>query len=73
MAEASVRVPLTIRLRPEDKEFFTQLTERSGLEPSIAARQVIELMIQRMRSDHDFVVTLNTLNGALKDQRPLVR
>lgn len=68
MADANVRVPLTIRLRPDDKEFFTELAERSGLEPSIAARQVIELMIQRMRDDGDFVVTLGTLNGALKDR-----
>lgn len=67
MADANVRVPLTIRLRPDDKEFFTELAERSGLEPSIAARQVIELMIQKMRTDGDFVVTLGTLNGALRE------
>jgi hypothetical protein len=69
MADAAVRVPLTVRLRPDDKVFFSELTERSGLEPSIAARQVLELVIQTMRTDNDFVTTLNTLNGALKESR----
>ena len=69
MAGETIRSPLTVRLRPEDKEYFSTLTEQSGLEPSIAARQVLELVIQAMRSDRDFVVTLNTLNGALKAAR----
>lgn len=69
MAAETVRAPLTVRLRPEDKEYFYTLTERSGLEPSIAARQVLELVIQAMRNDQDFVVTLNTLNGALRASR----
>jgi hypothetical protein len=66
MTDVAVRVPLTVRLKPDDKAFFTTLTERSGLEPSIAARQVLELVIQTMRSDGDFVITLNTLNAALR-------
>ncbi len=66
MAEATIREPLTVRLRAEDKEFFSSASERSGLEPSVAARQILELVIQRMRSDGDFVVTLGTLNGALR-------
>lgn len=68
MAE-TIRVPLTVRLRPEDKEFFSQITEHSGLEPSIAARQVLELVIQTLRIDGDFVTTLHTLNRALKEGR----
>lgn len=67
--DALVRVPLTVRLKPDDKVFFAQLTERSGLEPSIAARQVLELLINTMRDDGDFVITLNTINAALKESR----
>jgi len=66
MADPIVREPLTVRLRPEDKQFFATASERSGLEASVAARQILELVIQRMRSDGDFVVTLGTLNGALR-------
>ena len=50
MAELN-RQPITVRLKPEDKEFFVQVTEESGLEPGIAARTILELMIKHLRDD----------------------
>ncbi len=64
------RVPVTVRLSPEDKEFFRRATEDAGVEPGTAARQIIELVIRRMRAGADYIDTLQIVKNALK---PVVR
>ncbi len=68
MAELN-RQPITVRLKPEDKEFFVQVTEESGLEPGIAARTILELMIKHLRDDRNFFEALGDLQRALKERR----
>lgn len=58
------RVQLSVRLDRPDKEFFGEQTERCGLEPSVAARQIIELMCQRMRAGADYIEALVELRNA---------
>jgi hypothetical protein len=58
-----------VRLKPEDKEFFVQVTEESGLEPGIAARTILELMIKHLRDDRNFFEALGDLQRALKERR----
>lgn len=55
------RVQMTVRLRTADKEFFAANTELCGIEASVAARQILELVIQRMRAGGDFVDALHEL------------
>ena len=42
MAE-QIRVPITVRLKQDDKDIFAKGAEECGLEPGTAARQLIEL------------------------------
>ena len=63
------RVPLTVRLRPDDKDFFTEAAEQSGLEPSIAARQVLEIVINRLRTGGDFVDAVHAMKNALREHQ----
>ena len=65
----TTRVQITIRLRPEDKDFFAEETEHCGLEPSVAARQILELVIQRMRAGGDFVDALHELKNTWRVPR----
>lgn len=63
MAEAN-RVVLTVRMRPEYKDVFSQAAENSGLEPGTAARQVLELMAGRLKEDGDFLKALIEMKEA---------
>lgn len=63
------RVPLTVRLRPDDKTLFVEAAEKCGLEPGIAARQVLELMVKRLRDDDDFLEALLDMRSALRDRQ----
>ena len=61
------RVPITVRLTEEDKVLFSRLAEECGLEAGTAARQLIELVIQRMRrTESDYVDALQIVKNALK-------
>lgn len=66
MAEPN-RVPLTIRLRPDDKETFVAAADRSGIEAGIAARTILELVIRRMRDGQTFFQAVGELERALHD------
>ena len=68
-AEDTARVQITIRLRPDDKVFFAEETEDCGLEPSVAARQILELVIQRMRAGGDFLDALHELKSVWRVPR----
>ena len=61
-----IRQPITVRLKPEDKEIFARAAEECGLEPGTAARQLIELVIQRMKAQGDYVDALQIVKNALK-------
>jgi len=65
MSDAN-RVPLTIRLKPEDKEIFVGAAEEAGVEPGIAARQVLELVIKRLREENDFLNALIDVKQAMR-------
>lgn len=61
-----IRVPITVRLKQEDKDLFARGAEECGLEPGTAARQLIELVIQRMRAEGDYVDALQIVKNALR-------
>lgn len=63
---SEIRQPITVRLKAEDKEIFARGAEECGLEPGTAARQLIELVIQRMRTQGDYVDALQIVKNALK-------
>lgn len=62
------RYPVTVRLDPRDKETFCEAAESIGLEPGTAARQIIELICQRMRAGSDLLDVLQHLKN-----KPVVR
>lgn len=61
-----VRAPITVRLKAEDKEVFAKGAEECGLEAGTAARQIIELVVQRMRCEGDYVDALQIVKNALR-------
>lgn len=64
---SELRVPVTMRLTPEDKALFTSASAVAGLEAGIASRQIVELVTRYMRSTGaDYIETLAVLNAALK-------
>lgn len=42
----SNRIARTARMRPDDKAVFVQAAGKSGLEPGIAARTLLEMMVK---------------------------
>lgn len=65
MSSEANRVVLSIRLRPEDKKTFADETANCGLEASVAARQLLELIVKNMRAGNDYVEILHTVTRAL--------
>jgi hypothetical protein len=55
------RVQFSIRLKPEDKETFAEATERCGIDPSVAARQILELVVQRIEAGGDYLDAIHEL------------
>ena len=64
MAPEIRRVQFSVRLRPEDKEAFAAATEKCGIDPSVAARQILELVVQRIALGGDFLDALHELKTA---------
>ncbi len=60
------RQPLTVRLDPESKKLFSEEAEKCGLEPGVAARQILELYVQRLRESGDYIQTLADFSQAMK-------
>lgn len=65
---ADLRVPLTVRLKPEDRDLLVSAAEECGLEGGTAARQVVEAVIKRLRTDGDFLTALLTVRSALESK-----
>jgi hypothetical protein len=63
------RQPLTVRLDPDSKRLFSEEAERCGLEPGVAARQILELYVQRLRESGDYIQTLADFSAALRAPR----
>lgn len=63
------RQPLTVRLDPDSKRLFSEEAERCGLEPGVAARQILELYVQRLRESGDYIQTLADFSAALRSPR----
>ena len=55
------RVQMTIRLKESDKAFFQAGAEMCGLEAGVAVRQIVELVVQRMRAGGDYIDALHEL------------
>jgi len=70
MSKTANKQPLTVRLDPDSKRLFSEEAERCGLEPGVAARQILELYVQRLRESGDYIQTLADFSSALKAQRP---
>lgn len=68
MTKTANREPLTVRLDPESKKLFSVEAEKCGLEPGVAARQILELYVQRLRESGDYIQTLSDFSKALKPQ-----
>lgn len=68
MASDTSRVQMTVRLKSDDKDFFARMAEDCGLEASVAARQILELFVQRMRTGADYVDTLHEVKTVLRSQ-----
>jgi hypothetical protein len=64
MSVAEARMQMTVRLRIADKQFFAAGTAACGIEASIAARQILELVILRMRAGGDFLDAVHELKSA---------
>ncbi|MEZ6028763.1 MAG: hypothetical protein R3C46_03335 [Hyphomonadaceae bacterium] len=62
------RQPLTVRLDPESKKLFSEEAEKCGLEPGVAARQILELYVQRLRESGDYIQTLADFSQAMKSR-----
>lgn len=60
MAEPN-RVPLTVRLRPDDKDVLVSAAEQASLEVGIAARMVLDIVVRRLRSGDSFLKVLGDL------------
>lgn len=69
MTKTANRLPLTVRLDPESKRLFSEQAEACGLEPGVAARQILELYVQRLREGGDYIQTLADFSHALKSPR----
>ena len=70
MTKTANRQPLTVRLDPDSKRLFAEEAERCGLEPGVAARQILELYVQRLREGGDYIQTLADFSAALKSRNP---
>ena len=66
MSRPQSRVQLTVRLNASDKDYFADQASRCGLEPGVAARQILELYVQRMRNGGDFIDALHDLKCAMR-------
>jgi hypothetical protein len=66
MSKTANRQPLTVRLDPASKKLFAEEAEKCGLEPGVAARQILELYVQRLRESGDYIQTLADFSQALR-------
>ena len=70
MTKSANKTPLTVRLDPESKKLFAEEAERCGLDAGVAARQILELYVQRLREGGDYIQTLADFSAALKARTP---
>lgn len=59
------RVQLSVRLDVEDKKLLASKCEADGIEASVAARQILELLCQRLRAGEGYIELLARLKAAL--------
>lgn len=64
MATEARTAQFSVRLHERDKTLFTQGTERCGMDPSVAVRQIVELAVQRLEKGGDFIDALHELKRA---------
>jgi hypothetical protein len=58
------RVQIGVRVSATDRDYFAGRAQQAGLEPSVAVRQILELVNQRMRAGCDFIDALHELKTA---------
>lgn len=63
------RIQLTVRLKREDHSIFVQAAEECGLEGGTAARQLVEMIIKRLKYDNNFLSALVKVQSALLEDR----
>ena len=59
-----------MRLHENQKKLFAEATERCGIDASVAARQLLELLIQRLESGGDYIDALYELKKTWQSQTP---
>ena len=57
------REPVTVRLAPEDKAMFAAIAREAGLDAGTAGRQILELVLQRVRAGGDLIDVLAHLRA----------
>lgn len=67
MTAQTKRVQMSIRLQPEQKERFAEAAESCGMDPSVAARQLLELVIERVEHGGDMLDALYEIRKALRE------
>ena len=55
------RVQFSFRLGAREKERFSRAAEQCGVDPSAAARQLIELVVQRLDAGGDLIDAMHEL------------
>ena len=64
MALEARTAQLSVRLHERDKRAFSEATERCGMDPSVAGRLLVELVVQRLERGGDFIDALHELKTA---------
>lgn len=67
------RVGFGIRLKSADKADWAKACEADGVDASVAARQVIELLLKRLRGGESYVSLIARMDASLQTLKPVVR
>lgn len=60
------RVPLTVRIKPATRVRFHEACAPYAIEPAIAARQILEMVLASLQPGEGYVNMLARLEAALK-------
>lgn len=67
MTNSANRVQLSIRMNMEDRDLLADEAAKSGLDVSAAARMVLELTLQRIRTGGDFLDAVHEMKQCFRE------
>lgn len=62
------KVQFSIRMEPEQKKRFSDAAASSGMDPSFAARQLLEMVVERVDQGGDMLDALYEIRQALRER-----